>query len=188
MTLTHVSKVFAVRDGKIRPMIADNGGATTYATALDVPGLKSVGISGDVNTKELRGDNALLDSQTTITSLKVEFEFAKIDLDVLKSVAGGAVVDSGVTPNQVASWQMGGQTLLPYFGFECLSIGADTIGGSVGFRFPKVVLNGFPDLGLAEEDFQTVKIGGAPIPALSGKPWIEVFLHETVPTLPFVDA
>src|SRR4051794_8928928 len=95
MALSRVTKLFAVKDAKIGKLTADPaGGTTTYATLVDVPGIRTVGISGDVNIVELRGDQVLLDSDTTLQNITVTFEYAKVSLDVLVAALGGAVADA----------------------------------------------------------------------------------------------
>ena len=180
MPLSTVTKVFAVTDCKVRPLTADpSGGTPTYGTAIDVPGIKSVAITGSVETKRLRGDNTLLDSDTVLTEVNVAIEYAKMDLSLLAAWLGGSVVQAGTTPNQTATWDLTNASKPRPFLLEAVSASADTIGGNVGFCLWKVVLSSFPELGLAEEDYKTSSVQGAAMPLLSNGKWFTPTLYET---------
>jgi hypothetical protein len=186
MALNHVSKVFAVKDAKVRKILTDPaGGSTTKGTSYDVPGIKTVTISGDVNGVELRGDNQRLDYQAILTGIKVEFEYAKLSLDILGVVLGPTVTDSGTTPNQISTLALtGANSAFAYFEFEAQAVGADTIGGDASMILYKCILDSFPDgLGMAEEDYATYKMSAQAMPRLSDQKWIDVVLHETAVAL-----
>lgn len=181
MPLSHITKVFAAKDAKIYPLTADPaGGSPTYGTGIDVPGLKTVGISGDINSAELRGDNTLLDAQSTIGNLSVSLEFAKTSLDLLAAFFQNTVVDSGTTPNQKSIWGLIGTSSLGYVGLTAQAVGADTITGDVTFMLHKMMLSSFPELGLEEEDYKTSSVEFAAMPLLAtGNKWLTVTLNET---------
>lgn len=184
MPLSKISKVFAVKDAKISPLLTDpESGEATYGPAIDVPGIKSVAISGSVESKSLRGDNRLLDADSTITEVSVSIEYAKLSLEVLAAIAGGTILESGATPSQIAEWSLTGDAKPLPFKLEAVSVSADTIGGDVLFGLPKVSLSSFPDLGLAEEDYQTFSMEGAAMPRNSDGKWITVTLRETAVAL-----
>jgi hypothetical protein len=158
MALTHYSKVFAAEDAKIAKITADPaGGTTTYAAVVDVPGIKSVTISGDIENKELRGDNTLLDSFSVLTGITVSWANAKLSTDVLAVILGGATVDTGTTPNQVATYSLLNSDTMNYFKLEAKTPanGSDDVGGDVHFILPKCILSSFSEMGLAEEDYRT---------------------------------
>ncbi len=182
MPLSHTSKIFAVVDAKIAAVTADpSGGTTTYGTLTDVPGIKSVSIGGDVSTVELRGDNQLLDANSTLTSVTLEFEYAKLNLDALDILVGGAVVDAGTTPNQTATYSLLGTDTLGYFRFVAKTPtgGADSVTGDVQFELFKCILTGFPEIGMAEEDYQTFTVSALAVPRLSDSKWLRVASQET---------
>lgn len=183
MPISHVSKAFAVSDAKIAQMTADPaGGTATYASVIDVPGIKEVTLSGTVNSKELRGDNALLDARSVLQNLSITVSHAKISLDVLAVLLGGTNADSGTTPNMLATFDLLGADTPNYFKFEATTPadGADTIGGDVHIVLHKCVVSGLPDLGFAEEDYRTVGFSAvcSPLLATSNK-WLSVTLNET---------
>jgi hypothetical protein len=167
-TLPHDSRWYAIDDAKIAVLTADPAGDTpTYATAIDVPGVKSVGISGDINSTELRGDGRRIDQFSKLTGLSLTFEFAKASLDIFSALAGGAVTDTGAAGSEVATWELGADDGMSYFLFEGLTKGVDTIGGDGTLRLWKCVLTSFPSLGFADEDYQTFSVDAAAMPLTS---------------------
>src|SRR5438105_4195893 len=147
MPISHVSKVYSVDDCKLAKLLTDpSGGSATYSTSLDVPGIKTVEISGNVDTKELRGDNQLLDSNSLLTQVSVAVSHAKISLDVLAVILGGTVADSGTTPNQVAAYDLLGASRFSNFKIEARTPagGADIPAGDIHFVLHKLILADFP--------------------------------------------
>lgn len=182
MPISHISKMYAVSDAKIAAVSADpSGGTTTYGTLLDVPGIKSVSIGGDINTVELRGDNQLLDANSILTSVSLEFEFAKLSLDVIRVLAGGTVTDAGITPNQTAVYRLLGTDSIGYFKFEGRTPtgGVDTTTGDAHILLYKCIVTGFPEFGLAEEDYQTLTVSALALARLSDNRWMDVTFNET---------
>lgn len=178
--ISHVTKVFAAKDAKVYPLTTDPaGGSATYGTGVDIPGLKKVEITGDINSAELRGDNALMDVQSAIGSIKVSVEFAKLSLDILAAFFGNLVTDSGTTPNQKSTWNLLGTSNLAYIGMTAQAVGADVVTGDVQFALPKLMLTSFPELGLEEEDYKTSKVEFAAVPRLADGKWLTAVLNET---------
>lgn len=185
MPLIHRTKVFGAKDAKVAKVLTDvSGGAITYATGVDFPGIKTVAIKGDINSQDLRGDNTLLDSASVLKSISADLEYAKMDLDVLAAIMGTTVVDAGVTPSQTSTTDLASTVVLPYFKVTAQAAGADTVGGDVVYTLHKCIMDGFPEMGLAEEDYQTSKISVRCLPTLAtGNKWISVALNETAVVL-----
>lgn len=182
MTLSHVSKLYAVSDCKIGKLTADPaGGSPTYATIVDVPGIKTMKIGGNIVSVELRGDNQPLDQNSTMGSLTVSVTHAKVSLDVLDVLIGSTSVDSGTTPNQVVTTTLSGGTTLNYFKIEgkTPTSGSDSPTGDLHFVLHKCILTKFPDLGFAEEDYQIVSFEAVGIPLLSNGKHLTVVSNET---------
>lgn len=183
MPAAHFSKVFGTQDAKVAKVTDDpSGGSVTYAASVDVPAIKSVEISGDVNTVELRGDNSLLDSATTLTNISAAVTHGKLSLDVLGVLLGPTVVDSGTGTTEVATFDLTATSALNYFKLEAAtpSTGSDFVGGDVHFVLHKCIINGFPDIGTAEEDYRTSSFGVAAVPLLAtGRKWLSIVFNET---------
>ncbi|MGJ5895152.1 phage tail protein [Streptomyces niveiscabiei] len=182
MAISRVTKLYAVEDCKIFPLLSDpDGGTPSYAAGIDVPGIKSLEISGDVEVKELRGDNGLLDSDSSISNITVSWPHAKLSLDVLVALMESTVTDAGTTPSQTTKWKLKKGAKPKPFKIEAKTptSGGDLVGGDVHFALLKCVMSGFPGLGLAEEDYKTPENEARAVPLISTGDWIDVTINET---------
>lgn len=184
MPISPVTKVFAAKDCKLYPLTADPaGGSPTYGAGIDVPGLKTVAITGSVNSLELRGDNGRLDAQSTLGGISVALTFAKLSHDILSAVFNAVAAASGTTPAQKSVWTLLGTSGMSYVGMTCQSVGADTITGDVQFSAYKLMLDEFPEMGLEEEDYKTSALSFAASPLTSNGKWVGSTLNETAAAL-----
>jgi hypothetical protein len=183
MPISRVTKVYAIQDAKIAPLTADPAaGSPTYGALIDVPGIKTFEISGDVEVKTLRGDNTKLATNSTITNIQVAITHAKLSLDVLVAILGGTVTDSGTTPAQKSVWGLtGANATMPPFKLEGVTPpnGVDIVGGDMHVVMHKLSLSAFPDLGFAEEDYRIASFTADADPLLSNNKWIDIVLNET---------
>lgn len=180
--ISPITKLYAVEDAKIAPLTADPaGGVPTYGALLDVPGIKSMEITGDMDTKSLRGDNGLIDSDTVLTNVQVAVTHAKMSLAVLAALLGGDVVNSGADPAQMTSWDLTKDSKPAPFLLEGVTpaSGGDVIGGDVHFRLWKCKLSGFPAIGFAEEDYRIVSFNATALPLLSTGKWLTPTINQT---------
>lgn len=180
MPLSHVTKLFAVQDAKLYPLLTDPaGGAATYDEGFDIPGIKSLELSGDIETKDLRGDNTLLDSDSVLMNVNLKIMHAKLSLDVQAAMLGGAVVDSGTTPTQKVKWALNNSTKLGVFKLEAVSVSADPVLGNVLMRFHKCRLASYPGGGFVEEDYAIPEFDVRTLPLISTGDWIDYEINET---------
>jgi hypothetical protein len=183
MPLSHVSKVFAIKEAKVAKLTADTSGGFTYAASTALTGSQKLTIAGTINTKYLRGDNMLLDSDAVWDSLTATVDYAKLSLDAMATFYSTLVVDTGTTPNQLATLGMKNTDTLNYFKMEGRSAGADSITGDVLFSLWKCKLASFPATGLAEEDYQRASLTLTLLPRLSDNAWLSIVLRETSASL-----
>lgn len=185
MALAHVSKLFGTTDCRIAKLTADPaGGTATYASSIDVVGIKSVVLGGDIEVKELRGDHTLLDSDSTLTNITVTFNYAKLGLDAIAVMLGGAVADSGSTPNQIAKWSLlSTDTLFHNFKFTAKVYSTDFAGGDAIIELYKCKISSFPEMGTEEEDYQLFSQEATVVPRLADSKWIDVSFRETTAAL-----
>lgn len=183
MPISRISKLYSVQDAKISPLTADPaGGAAVYGTALDVPGIQEMAITGEVEVKTLRGDNVKLATNAAISNIQVAVTHAKVSLDVLAAIVGGAVTDSGTTPAQKSVWDLSANNAnLPPFKLEGVTPpnGVDIVGGDLHWILHNLTLSAFPDLGFANEDFRVISFTADASPLLSTGKWISAVLNET---------
>lgn len=185
MPLSHVTKSYAIKDCKVAKMTADPaGGATTYAAAVDVPGVVSISLTQAMANKLLKGDNTLLDADVTVSEPWTgKLNFAKLSFDVESILFGTTVTDAGVTPNQtVTQVQYGGTAAAPsvpnYFRLEGIAAGADLIAGDLHLTFWKCKISGGV-AGFAEEDYMKADFDVIAIPRLSDGSWMTKVINET---------
>lgn len=179
MALTHKTKWFAVVDAKISPLTADpEGGAATYGASIDVPGIKSVGITPGIASKELRGDNKRLDVDVSISGIRLQFAHAKLSLDALAVLLGGSVLDSGVTPAQKARYRHLGASRPGYWKFEAQAPSVDVIGGDGHIIAYKCIVTGY-ELGNAEENYRTFSGTAETMARLADDVWVDIDINET---------
>lgn len=180
MPLSPRTKWHHVDDCQIRKITADpEGGDATFGDYVDVPGIKTIGVGGEVNNTSLRGDNRLLDSYSTLSSISVSVNHARMSLEVLQILLGATLANSGTTPNQIADLKLNGDSKLNYFELTGRTTGVDTIGGDGLLILAKLVISGFPDVGFAEEDYRTVSFAAMAMPRLSDGEWFDIKLRET---------
>ena len=183
MAIQRFTKVYGIKDAKIAPLTSDPAGSTpVYGALIDVPGIKTFEISGDVEVKQLRGDNTKLASNSALTNVQVAVTHAKVSLDVLVAILGGAVTDSGTGSTEVSRWDLKGATAtFPPFKLEGVTPpnGVDIVGGDMHVVLHKLTLSAFPDLGFAEEDYRIASFTADADPLLSTDDWISLVLNET---------
>ena len=181
MPISHDSKLYAVEDAKIAKLLTDpSGGSATYDTLIDVPGIKTVSLTFDLENKELRGDNRRLDSDTTLAGVTVAFSHAKLSLNALAVMLGGTNTDSGSTPNQKATFTRLGADALNYFKLEAKTptAGVDTGTGDAHMVFYKLKLATY-ELGFAEEDYQIFSGTAQGVVMLSNDKYFDIVFNET---------
>ncbi|MEE4491616.1 phage tail protein [Streptomyces sp. BE230] len=183
MPLQRFTRMYGIKDAKISALLTDPAASTpTYGPAIDVPGIKTFEITGEIEVKTLRGDNQKLASMSALTNVQVAITHAKMSLDVLTAIIGGAVTDAGTTPAQTSTWDLKGATAtFPAFKLEGVTPpnGIDLIGGDVHVVMHKLTCSAFPDLGFAEEDFRIASFTADADPLISNDKWLSVVINET---------
>lgn len=88
---------YGLRDVKLTPYT--DGGATTLGTAVDLPNARTFSFSEAEEFTELRGDDKVVTTRGQGASVEWDLEAGGLDFAALKIMAGGTIVESGVTPN-----------------------------------------------------------------------------------------
>lgn len=150
MVASPVSKLYSTEDCAIRELTSDVAGYAAYGTQIDVPGIRSVTLTPQIESKQLRGDNRELDADSTLVAVELSFEHAKISFEALPVFLGGSWT-SGTT----GYYDQLGTDALPYWsmGWRTPTSGGDAIGGNVEFQVFKAKITAYT-LGTAFEDYQ----------------------------------
>lgn len=150
MAVSPVSKLYSTEDCAVRELTSDVLGFAGYGDQIDVPGIRQVTLTPQIESKQLRGDNRELDADSTLVAVELSFEHAKISFTALPVFLGGTW-SSGTT----GTYDQVGSDTLPYWsmGWRTPTSGGDEIGGSVEFQVFKAKLTAYT-LGTAFEDYQ----------------------------------
>jgi hypothetical protein len=107
---------FGLRDIKLTPFTTP--AATAYGTPVDLPYSRTLSFSEAESFEELRGDDSLVAIHGSGANVEWELESGGISLPAWAVLSGGAVVESGLTPNIVLTYDKLVTTEKPYFKIE----------------------------------------------------------------------
>ena len=111
---------YGLRDTKITPYTT--AAALVLSTELDVPNARTMTFSEAEDYEELRGDDRVIAIRGKGASVEWEMEHGGISLSAYKSMAGGTLTTTGVTPVQVSTYTKKVTDARPYFKAEGQSI------------------------------------------------------------------
>lgn len=139
---------FGCRDAKISSLTVDSTVSLTYGTAYDVPGMQSISFKPDFLSKELRGDDCILDRYSKIEAVSGSIKHAKVSFYVLGILLGGTanISTSGSTPNEKMSYVAHGNDTPSYWKLEAQIAykgGDDTAGGDMHLTLHKAKVTSF---------------------------------------------
>ena len=90
--------------------------ATTFGTQLtDLPVARTFSFNDTEDYEDLRGDDKLQTSHGKGASVEWEIESGGISFDAYAIIAGGVVIDSGISPNQVRRFRKKSLDVRPFF-------------------------------------------------------------------------
>ena len=85
MTIKTVTKLFGVDDAKLFPITEDSSENFSCADGIDLPGVRQISLTYEIEEKSLTGDEKVLDVSNKIKSITFNIEYAKLSLEVLRS-------------------------------------------------------------------------------------------------------
>jgi len=174
--------VYGVQDCKIAALMDDSGMSPTYGSAIDVPGIQEIEVSYNIESKELKGDDVVLDKRTTINSIGIDVTHAKISLDALGALLGGTVSASGTTPNRTFTYRQGGGQP-NYFKLSAKVVQVDEDGADMHFVMYKCKVTDF-SMGATGEDYKTISFSAEAIPCAGNSNYFyDLIEHETATNL-----
>ena len=95
-----------------------DAGATTLGTPVDLPNSRTFSFAEAEEFAELRGDDKVVATRGKGASVDWDLEAGGLSLQALKVIAGGAVVESGITPNMKTVFTKKVTDSRPYFKVE----------------------------------------------------------------------
>lgn len=123
---------FDVADCKIAAVNADaSGGATTYHSSVDVPGITEVSLEPNFITNELKGDGGVvLAKKGKIDRLNFSCTYGELSIDVLDVLLGDTKAAAGSGTAETLTLGMTDASL-PYFRIQFLINDLQTSGDSL---------------------------------------------------------
>jgi hypothetical protein len=108
---------YGLRDVRIRPYTTLAATALA-ASGIDLPNSQTFTFNETEDYEDLRGDDKLITSHGKGPVLEWDLESGGINLDAYAAMAGGTIVDSGVTPNQIRKYTKLVTDVRPFFRVE----------------------------------------------------------------------
>jgi hypothetical protein len=165
---------FGLRDVKIAPMVTPEG--TTYGTLVDLPAGRTLSFQEAEDSEELRGDDVLVAVHGNGPVVNWDLEGGGISLEAFKVLAGGAITNSGTTPNEKKTLAKLGTDARPYFKIEGQIIGDS--GGDLHVVIYKAKVTGDVGGDFTEGGFFLTGASGQGIARSDSKLW-DLVQNET---------
>lgn len=185
MPLSHVTSLFNIDDCKIYPLTSDpSSGSPTYGSGVDVPGIRELNVTFDMLSKELYGDAKVLSQKNKVRKVTATASHAKVSLDALVVFLGGAVTDSGSTPNMKSTYKLKGASQPAPFKLEAQILAVDhvAVSGDAHLLLWKCTAEGV-GVGGAMEDFSIPSLSIVGVPLICTDDTMDIILEETAVAL-----
>jgi len=150
-----VTKLFNVDDCKIFPITKDDSTGITYGAGVDIPGIRAFSQEPKFIEKELQGDARILDTYSKLQSIDWSMEHAKVSLDALAVMLGGAVDGTS------GAYELQDTNMPSYFGIEVQVVYSD--GGDFHLQLHKAKCNKVK-YDIKGDDYAIVTASGSAIP------------------------
>ena len=123
---------FDVKDCKVYTITADaSGDATTFGSAVDVPGIQEVSLEPNFIPNELKGDGGVvLAKKGKIDRLNFSCTYSELSMEVLAVLLGQTITAAGTGTSETALLPID-DTSLPYFKVGFLIDDLQTSGDSL---------------------------------------------------------
>lgn len=113
MTIGFIPLPFGLRDCKVYPLAGETPGV-----GVDVPNGRTLSFTEIETFQELRGDDALVAVHGIGPTCDWELEGGGVALEVVKTMFGGTLVETGTSPNGIKTYTKSGSDVRPYFRIE----------------------------------------------------------------------
>lgn len=183
MPLTTIPLPYGLRDVRITPYTSD--AATTLGTAVDLPYGRTFSFSEAEEFVELRGDDKIITTRGKGASVDWDLESGGLSLEALKVFAGGAIVETGTTPNQKKTYTKKVTDTRPFFKVEGQAI-SDS-GGDLHCVLDRCRVTGNVEGEFADGAFWLTSSSGVALPSfIAGRTdtLYEFIQNETATAIP----
>lgn len=160
MTISKKTALLGVNDLKIFPVTKDDSTGFTTGTGIDVPGIRQISVTFEIDEKELTGDEKTLAVSSKVKSVSFSSEYAELSLDVLAALSGGSVAVSTNNNTETASFSFDSDDVPDYFQLQAKIDGTEGIsGGDCHICIYKAKVTAMPINGV-QGDFATYTFEG----------------------------
>lgn len=153
---------YGLRDVKLTPYTTDAG--TALGTSVDLPNARTFSFSEAEEFTELRGDDKIVTTRGQGASVEWDLESGGLDFAALKIMAGGTIVETGLTPNQKKVFTKKATDSRPFFKVEGQVI-SDS-GGDVHCVLPRCRATGNIEGEFSDGSFFLTSGSGVALPSL----------------------
>ena len=160
MPITSTALPFGIRDTGLKALPAP---WTTPGSLVDLPYARTFSWTESEDFNDLRGDDQTIASRGAGPQIEVEIENGGLPLEPYKLLAGGATVDTGVTPNMKKTYTKLATDARPYFKIEGQSI-SDS-GGDVHAVVYRAKLTGDIEGEFSDGEFHVIGATGNGFPS-----------------------
>jgi hypothetical protein len=170
---------YGLRNTKITPYTTE--ALTTLATTINYPNARTISFEESEEFTDLRGDDKVIAIRGQGASVDWEMEHGGISLPAYKSMNGGTITTTGVTPNQITTYTKKANDSRPYFKAEGQSV-SDS-GGDFHVVLYRCRASEGLEGELSDGEFWLTGASGTVLPALlTGKVDVlyDFILNETV--------
>lgn len=162
---------YGLRDVKLTPLDVTTG---VYGTMVDLPVSQTLTWTDTEEFNDLRGDDKLVATRGSGPQLEFNLESGGISLAAYAVMAGGSVIETGVTPNIVRTYSKASTSTRPYFRVDGQCIN-DNGGDTKGILY-QCKLTGDIGGGFADQEFMVTSAEGTGI----GDPFRSNKLYDIV--------
>lgn len=174
---------YGVRDCKLTPY-TDASGTILAGASVDLPYMQTLSFSEAEEFTELRGDDRVVAIRGQGALIEWELEAGGIDFAAWEILTGGAVAESGLTPNRVWSIRKRSTATRPYFRLEGKAV-SDS-GGDVHCTIYRCRANDTVEGEFADGEFFVTSASGQGLPILDDANDLifELRINETAANIP----
>ena len=154
---------YGIRDAKLTPY-TDAQGTVLDVTSIDLPNMQTLSFSESEEFAELRGDDRLVTTRGQGSQVDWSLEAGGISIKAWAIMAGGQVIETGLTPNRKIILRKRSSDARPYFRIDGRIV-SDS-GGDVQVRIYRCRCNDSIEGDFSNGEFFVTSASGVGLPLL----------------------
>lgn len=122
MALAKSSGIYGIKKLQIKKLLTDEiGSAPTYGSAVQIPGIKLLGMDKQIANKESRGDEMLIDTEDTLESIEITWDNVELPLLACEVIEAAVLATTGSAETEVNSMLEHANAVSNYFKIEAIA-------------------------------------------------------------------